>query len=200
MNLLLSPYHSPPRKLNFSTPVSGLHVFKNLLMSTFHSLPWRLNFSTLVAGLHLFRSLLLSGYHLKFMIYDSITDINTFKQLFKLKVYYYSPYYYSYWLFGCIPQAFHRKKNSLTIITTKWDTAESIKLSSLNIRSLIKHSEDFENDCFLNKSDFLIKVISLSNITWLLYTDMPKKDFIHQTSIWTSSVTATTYLQKRWQV
>ena len=96
--------------------------------------------------------------------------------MFKLKVYYYSPYYfYYYWLFGCIPQAFHRKKNSITKITTKWDTAESIKLSSLNIRSLIKHSEDFENDCFLNKSDFLIKVISLSNITWLLYTDMPKK-------------------------
>ena len=52
-------------------------------------------------------------------------------------------------------EAMRIKKNSLTKITTKWDTAESIKLSSLNIRSLIKHSEDLENDCFLNKSDII---------------------------------------------
>jgi hypothetical protein len=31
MNLLLSSYHSPPRKSDFSTPVAGLHLFKNLL-------------------------------------------------------------------------------------------------------------------------------------------------------------------------
>ena len=51
------------KKSNFSTPVSGLHLFKNLLMSTFHSPPRKLNFSTPLEGIHLFRSLLLSGYH-----------------------------------------------------------------------------------------------------------------------------------------
>ena len=48
---------------NFSTPVAGLHLFKNLLLSTSHFPPWKLNFFTPVAGLHLFRNLLLSTSH-----------------------------------------------------------------------------------------------------------------------------------------
>ena len=54
------------------------------------------------------------------------------------------------------------KKESLTKIKTKWDTSESIKIASLNIRSLKKHSEDLENDAYLNKSD----IICISE-TWL---------------------------------
>ena len=63
-NLLLSTYHSPPRKSDFSTPVAGLHLLKNLLLSSYHSPPRKSDFSTPVAGLHLFKNLLLSTYHL----------------------------------------------------------------------------------------------------------------------------------------
>ena len=52
-------------------------------------------------------------------------------------------------------EAMRIKKNSLTKVLTKWDTSESTKISSLNVRSLNKHWEDLKNDCFLNKSDII---------------------------------------------
>ena len=98
--LLLSTSHSPPRKSDFSNPVTGIHLFRNLLLSTSNSPPRKLDFSTPVGGLHLSKNLLLSDYHSpprknEFLqpgsrasseilyhsfsdswTYDSITDIN----------------------------------------------------------------------------------------------------------------------------
>ena len=43
------------------------------------------------------------------------------------------------------------KMNSLAKLKYKWDDEDSIKVTSLNIRSLNKHSDDLENDFYVNK-------------------------------------------------
>ena len=68
------------------------------------------------------------------------------------------------------------KELSLNKVTTKWDTEGTIKVASLNVRSLWKHSEDLENDFYLNKSD----IICISE-TWLTEDIVGKfQNFPHQ--------------------
>ena len=54
------------------------------------------------------------------------------------------------------------RKKSLNKVKTKWDIEASIKVSSINVRSLVKHCDDLEKDFYLNKSD----IICISE-TWL---------------------------------
>ena len=54
------------------------------------------------------------------------------------------------------------KMNSLTKFKYKWDDEDFIKVTSINIRSLNKHSDDLENDFYVNKSDIICV-----NETWL---------------------------------
>ena len=75
------------------------------------------------------------------------------------------------------------KKNSLNKIVTKWDIAGSVKITSLNIRSLLKHSEDLENDFYLNKSD----IICITE-TWLTedllgkFSNFPNQYYVNRKS------------------
>ena len=52
-------------------------------------------------------------------------------------------------------EAMRIRKNSITKVKTKWDLEGSTKISLINARSLMKHSEDLENDFYLNKSDII---------------------------------------------
>ena len=68
------------------------------------------------------------------------------------------------------------KKKSLNKVKTKWDNEGSIKLSSVNVRSLLKHNEDLQKDFYINKSD----IICISE-TWLTEDIVEKfQNFPHQ--------------------
>ena len=61
-------------------------------------------------------------------------------------------------------EALRLKAVAINNTVTNWDIEESdtFKISSLNVRSLVKHSKDIENDVCLNKSDILCLIE-----TWL---------------------------------
>lgn len=82
-------------------------------------------------------------------------------------------------------EALRLKEISLNNVESEWDTETVLKISTLNVRSLEKHSDDLENDTFLNKSQILCL-----NETWLTnernmtanFSNYPYKHYLNRRS------------------